>query len=309
MPNTIPFPSAGGGSLTDQVNDILALSSFGSTNLESLVLHNRGVAGVVTYTAAGIGTGQSFGIKGDSTVTSILCGSLTSCAGSLQCSANSSLTTVGLGALVSCAGIVSLSGCNALTSFSAASLTSCGGTFSLSGCTALASVTLSGLSTCDGQVNVSGCTSLTSLTLSALTSIGGSLLIYACTSLASLSLAALSYCDGYANFSGCTSLTSLTLSGLTSMIGTMDVSGCTSLVTIAFPGYVSIANGFSFNASGCALDVTSVDAILAAFAAGGGGVTIGTLNLSGGTNASPTDGMSNTAYLTLTGAGITVNIN
>lgn len=105
------------------------------------------------------------------------------------------------------------------------------------------------------------------------------------------------------------SLTVVDLSSLASIAGTVDIHGNTGLTNLTLPASISTTNGFIFDASGCALTEAKVSAILSAFLAGIGATDGGTINLSGGTNAAPTDGGSNQAYQDLVAAGINVSIN
>ena len=79
---------------------------------------------------------------------------------------------------------------------------------------------------------------------------------------------------------------------------------CTLLSVVNMSDAI-IATQITFN--GCALSVTSVDSILANVNTAG--VSNGTLDISGGTNASPTGGGTNADYLALIGRGWTVTIN
>jgi chorismate synthase len=96
------------------------------------------------------------------------------------------------------------------------------------------------------------------------------------------------------------------------MHGTLAAYGCSALTSVTVAGSIDMMNSFVLDFSGCSLDLTSVDAILAAVWAGiqaAGDVNFGTLNLSGGANATPTNGSSNSDYTSLTSTGITVSIN
>ena len=104
-------------------------------------------------------------------------------------------------------------------------------------------------------------------------------------------------------------MTAFSATSLSNLTGSLILSGCTALAAANLSANITTSNGFTATFSGCALPTANVDAILAAFAAGIGSTTSGTLNLSGGTNGAPTGGSSNADYLTLIAAGITVSKN
>jgi len=207
------------------------------------------------------------------------------------------------------AGMFGVMGSTALTSLRFDALTSLGGTARITGCAALVTLTMPLLASVGGTLDIHGNSSLTALAFAALTYVPGTMGAWNLTALTSLTFPVFALLPGSLDLSGNTALTSLSLAALTSLAGSLNVSGGTALVTLTVAASIGTSNGFTFNASGCALNTASVDAILAAFAAGLGGTTSGTIDLSGGTNASPTGGTGNADYLTLTGAGLTVNIN
>lgn len=143
------------------------------------------------------------------------------------------------------------------------------------------SVDLSSLQTINGNLAIINST-ITSLDLSSLVSVG-----------------ALNTIDLALN----PLLTTLDLSSLVTakeLIAVDDVS----LTTVTISNGI-LADTISF--FNCALNVTSVDSILANVNAAG--VLNGTLSLDGGTNASPTGGVANPNYVALLGKGWAVNIN
>lgn len=247
--------------LTRAVRTLLALSGFGSTLGEMLMLDGRAVAGALVFGGSAL------------------------------------------------AGMFGVMGSTALTSLRFDALTSLGGTARITGCAALVTLTMPLLASVGGTLDIHGNSSLTALAFAALTYVPGTLGAWNLTALTSLTFPVFALLAGSLDLSGNTSLTSLSLAALTSLAGSLNVSGGSALVTLTVAASIGTSNGFTFNASGCALNTASVDAILAAFAAGLGGTTSGTIDLSGGTNASPTGGTGNADYLTLTGAGLTVNIN
>lgn len=111
--------------------------------------------------------------------------------------------------------------------------------------------------------------------------------------------------SGGIGITGCTSLTTLDISAYAFGFGSsLTVAGCTSLTTLVLNSSIDLT---TFALSGNALDLTSVDGILATI--DGAGQINGTLDLSGGTNASPTGGAANVNKVSLEGKGWTVTIN
>jgi hypothetical protein len=88
----------------------------------------------------------------------------------------------------------------------------------------------------------------------------------------------------------------------------LNISGCTNLTSLTLPVLAFARNGI--DASNCALDVASVDAIFnrAAIAMVASGVTEGIVTTVGGTNAAPTSA-SASARAILTARGIEVDFN
>ena len=101
----------------------------------------------------------------------------------------------------------------------------------------------------------------------------------------------------------CTSLVSVDLTSMVHATSIVEMSSCTSLTTVAMPPAAQITSaGFG----DCALNVGSVNAILASLVAGA--ATGGTLDLPGGTNAAPTgQGILDVATLISRGWSVTTN--
>jgi len=78
-----------------------------------------------------------------------------------------------------------------------------------------------------------------------------------------------------------------------------------SLTTVTIPNTLTALANLNLNSN--ALTIASVDAVLLNLDTAG--ALNGTVNLSGGTNASPTGGATNVNKLSLEGKGWTVNIN
>jgi hypothetical protein len=243
---------------------------------------------------------------------------------------NANLETLELSALVT-AGYVSIYGNTSLVALDLSSLTTVN-SFNGYGNTSLVALDLSSLTTVN-SFNGYGNTALASVDFSALTTAGAFLLDGAFTSVSFPSL--VTHTDSFFGVYGTTpNLITITFGALTTLGGDLIVYNNAALTTLNLPGLASITAtgsvsawdnpvltdvsmaasiatgpGFTIALQGCALNTASVDAILSACAAGIGGNTVGTINLSGGTNSSPTGGVANADYLTLTAAGITVNIN
>lgn len=159
-----------------------------------------------------------------------------------------------------------------------------------------------------GDVVIRNSSSIASLTAPNLaTIVNGVLIFWANTALTSISFPMLTTCPSGVYGYLCTSLTSVSLPLLSvPVLGDVDVHGCTLLSAINFASLVP-NNGITVNFSGCALVVAGVDQILARCVANAGYVS-GTVDLSGGTNATPSAaGLADKA--TLIGRGCTVNTN
>lgn len=105
-----------------------------------------------------------------------------------------------------------------------------------------------------------------------------------------------------------TSLTAVNLPALLTTNGAFLLSNNPALTSINVPSW-NVSNGMTINCSGCALDQTSIELILARCVAAS--VTSCTIDLSGGSNAGlttlSTQGQSD--YATLVAAGNTVTLN
>jgi hypothetical protein len=182
------------------------------------------------------------------------------------------------------------------------------GTFGVFNDATLTALTLQNTSLA-GAFTSFGNSALTTLSPALLASLAGTFTCTSCAALTALAFPALASLAGTLAVHSCNALTSLNLAALTSLTGHANLNSNSALATITVGTSIATTSGFTFNASSCALNTATVNALLAAFAAGLGSTTSGTINLSSGANASPTGGTSNAAYLTLTGAGLTVNIN
>lgn len=139
-----------------------------------------------------------------------------------------------------------------------------------------------------------------------LTSVFGYLNFNACVDFTTPVFSALGTVQGIA-CTECAGLTAFPLDSLTTIgDGGLNFVDCTGLITFALPVLSAVADGASIQFTGCALDQSSVDAILVALAAtsfANGGV-----QLDAGTNAAPSaTGLA--AKATLEGRGCTVFVN
>jgi hypothetical protein len=224
-----------------------------------------------------------------------------------------------------------------LTSLSAPALTTVGGNFQLSNVSSAiisfrvlttvtgsftgpgtypSTVDFSSLATIGTQAYLLWGTSLGLLSLPALTSIGSTLIIVTFTETGvSIDLPVLATIGGYINGSS-TYLTTLNLPSIITITGGIDFYGFypqfPALTTFSF-GAGLLTLGGNCNMAGCALDLASVDGILASLAAlnGTSGTTSydnNTIDLSLGTSATP-DAAGLASIAILTGRGNTVNHN
>ena len=154
------------------------------------------------------------------------------------------------------------------------------------------------------DTDVGNMTGLVTLNLAALTTVTADVTLSASPNLASLNLNSLVTVPGGCNFET-TSLTTISLPALVTVTAGLSANG-TPVVTFSAPNWLP-TDGSSSTFIGCALDVTSVDHILARHVANPAYVS-GTVDLSGGTNATPSaQGLIDAGILT--GRGVTVITN
>lgn len=153
--------------------------------------------------------------------------------------------------------------------------------------------------------SISDCVSLVSIDFPKLALIETNLGIWGCPNLTTINLPALEEARGL--YIESSAMTSLDLSALVT-IGEMNIGimGNTVLESIDLSSLVPISKG-KFYFSENALTAASVNAILARFVANAEFV-LGTVDLSGGTNAAPT-GQGLTDVDTLRARGVTVRVN
>jgi len=156
-------------------------------------------------------------------------------------------------------------------------------------------------------ISISDCVSLVSIDFPKLSLMEIYLSIWGCPNLTTINLPALE--EVRSLYIESSAMTSLDLSALVTAGGKgMDISvtGNTVLESIDLSSLVPISQG-KFYFSGNALTAESVNAILARFVANAEFV-LGTVDLSGGTNAAPT-GQGLTDVDTLRARGVTVRVN
>ena len=152
---------------------------------------------------------------------------------------------------------------------------------------------------------------LPALDLSALVTVYDHVMVYDNPSLTSILLPALESLTGNYLVGGGrfevqnNNLTSLLLPEMTQVGKNFWIHGNANLVTLSIPQLLFLP-ATSFNGSGCALNAASVNSVLARAVASG--ITTGTFNLTGGTNAAPT-GQGITDKAALITAGVTVTTN
>ncbi len=192
--------------------------------------------------------------------------------------------------------------------FGLPSLVSCSADLNFVGLAGLIMFDAPNLATVDGLFTVAlGDTHLTTIDLPSLTRSSGGLIISANPALNSVDLSALETVGaegGDLDLSSNVSLATLDLSSLTGIAGNLSCAGCTSLTSIDLSVFVP-NNGQNLDFTGCALGVTSVNAILARCVANAGYVS-GTIHLE--TSAIPTGaGATNVTVLGLRGVTVLVN--
>lgn len=139
--------------------------------------------------------------------------------------------------------------------------------------------------------------------------LSGTLNVAVNTALNGFAAPSLTSVAGILNLGGCTAMSSLSIPLLASVTGTVNLDGCAGFTSFTLPASIASANGFDFIATSCALNTTTVNAILDAFNAGKGSTTSGLIALDGGTTSAPTGGSGRASVVALRAAGITVNIN
>jgi len=202
----------------------------------------------------------------------------------------------------------------------------------VTGCNDLTSITAPNCTTIEGHGNtdflsiepiqIGFCNALETIDLPALTYLRTGTWITTLPALTTLNLSAIQELDVRvpgggdwgASIINCDALTSINLSSLSTITTTslptsaflITITGCSSLTTITAPS-LPFPNGGKFLFTSNALSQSTVDALLARAVANAGYVS-GSINLTGGTNSTPSaSGLLDVA--TLTGRGVTVTHN
>jgi hypothetical protein len=162
-------------------------------------------------------------------------------------------------------------------------------------------IIMNNLITVNGNILIRDNIFIDELTLDLLEEVVGIISIINCSILSIADFSALQECEQIGLL--LSAITTIDLSSLVSA-SKIDISSNSSLVTASVSNATTCLD-ISFE--GCALNTASVNGILADINTAGqaGGV----LDLSSGTNSSPTGGVLNSDYVALIGNGWTVNIN
>ena len=166
-------------------------------------------------------------------------------------------------------------------------------------------VSIDPTNTQSGYLSIQSNDGLTSVDISSLQTVAGGVSILTNSALTTLITTSLTS-SGSINLAS-NNLTSISFPALTTAPDSSFIANNNSaLVSVSIPVFVP-TNGKNMSFSGCALNVASVNHILARCVANAGYVT-GTVDVSGGTSAAPA-GQGAADVITLTGRGVTVNHN
>ena len=174
------------------------------------------------------------------------------------------------------------------------------GDFASDDITLVTSVAFANLKRCTGHLYLDGGSILASANLDALVKVDLAIFLSGSMAITSISLPALTTVNGQA-------ATLVMYNGVTPTMIQMAVlfDGCSSLTAVSIPNLV-YQNGRGYLFDGCALNATSVNAILARARASG--VTGAFITLDGGTNAAPTgQGIADKAFLLAAGNSVSTN--
>lgn len=177
----------------------------------------------------------------------------------------------------------------------------------------LTSLSLTALDHTDSDLDLFGNFKMSSLNLGVLKVVSGHINLNNSNAMTAISLPSLLNFSGAFSVSTCPLLTSLNVSAMTSRssggVGqTFDIAINGALTTVSFPALWPFVDAFDFNATGCALNVATVNAILVSALAAVPAITGIVIDLSGGTSAAPT-GAGAAAKIALNLAGNTVTTN
>lgn len=206
--------------------------------------------------------------------------------------------------LVTASGTLNIFDGAALSGFSAPLCTNVLGGISCQNTTKVSSISLP-LAVFPDAIYCNGNSALVSFLAPNVTTTADVVDFHNCPSLTTVDLTSLASTNGNLLFNGDTSLVSLTFPALGPMVGTIiDASSCPALVNVSMPIITLPPTGASVSFHGDALSTASVDNMLAVFNAGGW--TSNSVDLTGGTNAQPSNCVN---VLALRADGNTVIVN
>jgi len=176
------------------------------------------------------------------------------------------------------------------------------------------SIDIAGIITFHSLINVTGSfnagagvSNVVGIRAPLLASVAGNFNVFSSSSIQEIQVPSLVSIGGDLDVDSNSSLAQVELLSLVSVNGNLFFNDCTILTTIMFPLF-SPTNGTINNFSNCALNVASVDGILATFVSNPAFVS-GTINLGGGTNSPPSSVAPGSDYDILVNRGVTVNVN
>lgn len=202
-----------------------------------------------------------------------------------------------------------------LTTVSLTSLATVGNALFLGSDNITGALSLPALTLIGADLQIQGNLLMTSVSAPNLTSVGGNFVAQSQSGLTSITLTLLHdvgviQTSGRLYFDACTALTTINLPALVQVWGDgtdeLTTQGSTLLSTWNAPNWLPNDFGNTIDFQACALNVASVNQILARGVAAG--VTIDDFELAGGTNAAPA-GQGIVDKATLIGLGNTVNTN
>lgn len=243
------------------------------------------------------------------------------------------LTSLSVPKLIDTGGNCLVENCAVIASLSFPSLVTVGLAFAFDTCPLLTTATYPKLASVTDFVP-STCNVLTSISAPVLTTVTGSFVADSCPLVATISIPLLPTIGNNFSAQQCTSLTTLVLTSLTVISGDFQIQGCSILATLSFPAgttfngvlladnctslsNVSLPNAFFVNgqtvtftncniAVGNSAAATGIDGILRQLV--NSGVVTDTIDLSGGTNATPdAPGQADKTTLILAGNAIVTN--
>lgn len=242
-------------------------------------------------------------ITSESIMTSLNLTSLTSVGADIYITSNGSLASMSVESIVTIGGSATFDSL-AVTDINLTDLTSVVGTLTVTSNAILDNLDASNLLSVGGDVNISSVNN--SILFTSLDTVGLSFTVIF-SGMAAISCNAITSIGGSFIVGSNPNLTDLNLFILASPIpGDIVMDNSPSLVTFTMNGQSIPNNGQTINFNGSGLDQASVDLILAAGVAGG--MSSGSIDLSGGTNSTPSAaGLADAATLTTNGVIVTTN--